>query len=449
MGLFSFLTKDIQSIQREIKTTVTGEPSWYGLFDPYNGANNGSPITPIQAVDFFQYVAPVNGAVKRLANSVAGLPIILVDKSTNERVTKHPLLDLLRKPNSQFQMTRKQFFRDFTIWNVLEGDTYCAVTGKGQPIEMFVLNPLNVQLYTDSKGFIDKIEYRPGGGGNIQVYSRDMRSDRFYNDSKTVELLRMSNFTTEPDRADQGGMSEIGPLYYEIYQYIKASEHNLTLLTNGARPSGAFVWKGEGAMSDDALKRLRSEIQATISGSSNAGRPILLEGDLDFKEMSVNPKDGDFRQNKNDAEQQIYKILGVPLEMSGNASSVSANNMINIRREFYQNRVVPLLEDQLEYLTVWLLSRYKESDNLELQVDKQNIDVFIEEQAAKQKLIDTNTTMTINEKRKAVRLSPIKSGNKIVDPNGRPVAGEDAFGEVGFGTQNSDIVDPVVLPPIQ
>ena len=47
-------------------------------------------------------------------------------------------------------------------------------------------------------------------------------------------------------------------------------------------------------MSDQQFARLKSEIEEQYGGGRNAGRPLLLEGGLEWKEMSLNPKDMDF-----------------------------------------------------------------------------------------------------------------------------------------------------------
>lgn len=402
------------------------------------------------ATRFFESVAPVNGAVRRLAEAVSGLPIMLVNKTDNTRIEKHPFFDLLAQPNNHFQKTKRDFFRDLVIWKVLEGDAFTVLTGNVNrpPLEMYILDANSTTLSTDGRGYINRVSYHPNSLGSTE-YIFDEAKGKFYNQQRTQELLHIANFTTRPENATEGGLSELSPLYYEIQQYVLASIFNASMLKNGGRPSGFLIWDGETSPSEDALMRLREDIRTTYTGAANAGRIPLLSG-VKWQEASINPKDGDFRSVKTDAEQQIYKVLGVPMDLSGGgASSVSANNMVNIRREFYQSRVVPMMEDFLEFFNARLLSRYGDA-NIELRVDRENIDVFTEERAARREIIENSTTMTINEKRQVMGLPPIEHGNKIVDPNGRPIAGPDADGEIGFegGSSSSQVVSklPVKEP---
>ena len=46
------------------------------------------------------------------------------------------------------------------------------------------------------------------------------------------------------------------------------------------------------------MDRLKAELEASFQGRANAGRPLLLEGGLDWKPLSLSPKDMDFAESK-------------------------------------------------------------------------------------------------------------------------------------------------------
>ena len=69
---------------------------------------------------------------------------------------------------------------------------------------------------------------------------------------------------------------------------------NKALLDNAARPSGALVYGAGGALTGEQFARLKGELEASFQGAGNAGRPLLLEGGLDWKPLSLSPKDMDF-----------------------------------------------------------------------------------------------------------------------------------------------------------
>jgi HK97 family phage portal protein len=70
-------------------------------------------------------------------------------------------------------------------------------------------------------------------------------------------------------------------------------------------------------LSEAQFGRLKSELEVTYSGSRNAGRPLLLEFGLDWKAMSLSPKDMDFLQAKHAAAREIALAFGVPPMLLG------------------------------------------------------------------------------------------------------------------------------------
>lgn len=69
------------------------------------------------------------------------------------------------------------------------------------------------------------------------------------------------------------------------------------MLRNGARPSGAMIVKhGEnstGTLSEVQFERIKQQIDELHTGTKNSGKPLLLEGGLEWNEMSIRPKDMD------------------------------------------------------------------------------------------------------------------------------------------------------------
>ena len=84
-----------------------------------------------------------------------------------------------------------------------------------------------------------------------------------------------------------------------------AGAWNKALLDNSARPSGALVYgaagQGSGHLTDAQFERLKGELEANFQSARNAGRPMLLEGGLDWKALSLSPKDMDFSESKSAA----------------------------------------------------------------------------------------------------------------------------------------------------
>src|SRR4029079_9685812 len=117
---------------------------------------------------------------------------------------------------------------------------------------------------------------------------------------------------------DHYGMSPIEAAATAIDIHNTASGWNKALLDNSARPSGALVYAAaNGPMTDDQFTRLKGELETSFQGARAAGRPLLLEGGLDWKPLSLTPKDMDFIEAKNVAAREIALAIGVPPMLLG------------------------------------------------------------------------------------------------------------------------------------
>jgi HK97 family phage portal protein len=120
---------------------------------------------------------------------------------------------------------------------------------------------------------------------------------------------------------------------------------NKALLDNSARPSGALVYapKEGGNLTDEQFDRLKTELEQGYTGATRAGRPLLLEGGLDWKAMGLTPRDMDFVEAKHSASRDIALAFGVPPMLLGIPGDNTYANYQEANRAFYRLTVLPLV----------------------------------------------------------------------------------------------------------
>lgn len=111
----------------------------------------------------------------------------------------------------------------------------------------------------------------------------------------------------------------------------------------------------------------------------NAGKPMLLEGGLDWKEMSLSPKDMDFIELKKMSRLEICAAFGVPPEIVGDMEHATYSNYQEARKAFYQDTVIPILYKIRDRLNSTLVKKF--GDNLVLDVNLDAIDALQEDRA--------------------------------------------------------------------
>ncbi len=154
---------------------------------------------------------------------------------------------------------------------------------------------------------------------------------------------------------DHYGMSPLEAAQASLDVHNAASAWNKALLDNAARPSGALVYSAaRGNLSDEQFERLKRELEAHYQGAANAGRPLLLEGGLDWKGLSLSPKDMDFVEAKHIAAREIALAFGVPPMLLGIPGDNTYSNYAEANRTLYRQTVLPLLSRIASALGHWL-----------------------------------------------------------------------------------------------
>jgi HK97 family phage portal protein len=156
---------------------------------------------------------------------------------------------------------------------------------------------------------------------------------------------------------DHYGLSPLAPAATAIEVHNAASRWSKALLDNAARPSGAIVYRGPdgaGTLAPDQYERLVEELEANHQGARNAGRPMLLEGGLDWKPMGFSPSDMEFHQTKEAAAREIAVAFGVPPMLIGVPGDATYANYQEANRAFFRLTVLPLAAKVLAAMSAWL-----------------------------------------------------------------------------------------------
>ncbi|MFT7595419.1 MAG: HK97 family phage portal protein, partial [Paracoccaceae bacterium] len=225
------------------------------------------------------------------------------------------------------------------------GNAYVeAVQGEaGLPVELHVLRSDRMSVVPGADGWPVGYEYVVGA-----------KKHRFDAGGDVSPICHIKSFHPQDDHY---GFSPMQAAAMAVDVHNSASRWSKSLLDNAARPSGALVWNngdGQGAMADDQFRRLSEEIEANYQGARNAGRPMVLEGGLDWKPMGFSPSDMEFQKTKESAAREIALAFGVPPMLLGIQGDATHANYQEANRAFYRLTVVPLATRVVAALSEWL-----------------------------------------------------------------------------------------------
>ena len=322
--------------------------------------------------------------VKLIAEAAAALPLVLQD--SERRFDVHPVLGLISRPNPL--QGRAELFEALYGQMLLSGDGYLEAVGgeAGVPAELHVLRSDRMSLVPGADGWPVAYEYKVGG-----------RRHRFAVGEGASPICHVRAFHPQDDHY---GFSPMQAAASSVDVHNAASRWSKALLDNAARPSGAIVYKGadgQAAMSPDQYDRLLAEMEAHHQGARNAGRPMLLEGGLDWKPMGFSPSDMEFQKTKEAAAREIALAFGVPPMLLGIPGDATYANYQEANRAFYRLTVLPLAQRVTAAVSHWLAGFTGEA--VELRPDLDQVPALSGEREAQWRRVAEASFLSDAEKR--------------------------------------------------
>lgn len=323
-------------------------------------------------------------AVKMIAEAGAALPVVLQD--TERRYEAHPVLTLLKKPNQA--QGRAELLEALYGQLLLTGNAYVEAAGGegGLPLELHVLRSDRMSLVPGADGWPVAYDYAVGG-----------KKHRFHMGEGAPAICHIRNFHPQDDHY---GFSPMQAAAQAVDVHNSASRWTKALLDNAARPSGAIVYRGadgQSGLSSDQYDRLVSEMEANYQGARNAGRPMLLEGGLDWKPMGFSPSDMEFQKTKEAAAREIALAFGVPPMLLGIQGDATYANYQEANRAFYRLTVLPLAARVTAKLADWL-GQYS-AERFELKPDLDQVPALAAERDAQWARVNAADFLSEAEKR--------------------------------------------------
>ena len=382
-------------------------------FATYEGGPRSTwtqPTYSALAREGFQRNPVVHRCVRMIAQSAASVPWLVY--AGEEELSAHPVLDLLARPNDA--QDGASLFE--TLYGHLQvaGNAYLeAVTVDGRVRALHVLRPDRMRALTGPDGWVEAYDYRVG--------AEVTRFDQAGGEGGGIRpILHLALFNPLDDHY---GLSPLEAASRALDLHNSAAEWNKALLDNAARPSGALVYTGpEGTgLSAEQHARLKADLEESFQGALNSGRPLLLDGGLDWKPLSMTPKDMDFQEARAGAARDIALAFGVPPMLLGLPGDNTYANYQEANRALWRQTLVPLVNRTAQALTRWLGDAHMATNNLtsttqvagapiRIAYDLDAVDAMGDDRERLWSRIEAASFLSEDEKRAAVGYGPREGG---------------------------------------
>lgn len=259
----------------------------------------------------------------------------------------------------------------------------------GSPAALFSLRPDRVNVKTNVEGWACGYDHEVNGRRrNFKIDAATGQSPIYH--------LRLFN-----PLDDGAGYSPLAAAAQAVDIHNAGGQWTKSLLDNSARPSGALVYKASETgqpLTGDQFERIKDELECAYAGAKHAGRPMVLEGGLDWKSMSLSPAEMDFLEARREAAREIALALGVPPMMLGIPGDNTYANYKEANLAFWRQTIIPLVTKTSRGLEQWLRPWF--GDDLSLHTDLDRVPALAEERGALWARLSAATFLSDDERRR-------------------------------------------------
>jgi HK97 family phage portal protein len=257
-------------------------------------------ITAYSQVEWRLYRVPKDGR-RRYESGTTGV------QDPRVEVTKHPALDLWRRPNQFF--FGAAFRESAQQHEELTGEQYWIVVRNqlGFPQELWFVRPDRMLPVPDSVNYLAGYIYRSPDGEEIPLAKED------------VVFLRRPH-PKDPYR----GMGAVQSILGDLDATYLSTEYNRNFFMNSATPGG--VIQADSNISDEDFNQFQARWAETHKGVANAHRVAILEAGMTWVDRKYTMDDMQFVELREASRETIREAFGFPKAMTGATDDVNKAN---------------------------------------------------------------------------------------------------------------------------
>lgn len=379
-------------VSKDLGTTTLPSLGMFAAFGGYP-ASTGTPVTPFTALQ----ASAVYGCVNCISQDIGKLGLTIRRKLSGGRgyagVHDHPLLKVLRKPNTW--QTRSQFWRYLATSLKLRGNGYAAILRNwgGEPTALIPLSPDITTPVVSSTGRMFYRFSHPAIGQGL--------------------LWHQENILHLRDTMVDGGYVGLSPIAYAqdvMGVAIAAQRHAAILFRQGNQSSG--VLSTDKPLGPEATNQIANEIAQHYQGVENSSKPMVLGGGMKYERMTMTSEEAQFLESRRFSVEEICRIFRVPPHKVQHLVGGTFSDIENEEQAYINDTLQPVATEIEQVASDRLLFEDDIASGLELYFDFDTLLRGNKKARYESYSIGTQTgILSVNEARAQEGLSPIEGGD--------------------------------------
>jgi HK97 family phage portal protein len=285
-----------------------------GVWEAFTGSStNTGPLSEQTALT----ISAVYACVNLIGGAISAMPMHIYRRDSRgdlDRDINHPLWWMLNEEFSP-RWSAAAGWSFLCGSRLLHGDAFAEILRgrNGEILGLMPLHPNRVESFVTSDGA--RLVYRVQPDTTIDSPSTAAAQTRVIDQD---DVLHVPGFGFN-------GRRSLSPLRHALRATGRLAESAQTFsssfLQNSARPELALMAKGE--LTDEQFARLQLWIEKH-AGTKNAGRPMLLEGGLEVKTLTMPMEEMQLLETRRFSVEEIARVYGVPPFMIGHTDKTTS-----------------------------------------------------------------------------------------------------------------------------
>ena len=301
---------------------VTGQGGTLTLDDPTGWYSSDRPLFGGKEMQAMKLPA-VNACIEIISDSIAKMPVYLMDSGTRERVTDHPALRLLTGRPTE-ALTAFDYHKLMESRRIAYGNAYALILRDkwGVPVELLPIAPGYMMPLLDSNAKLWYVGINP----KTQEYRKFWPED----------VLHYKAFSTD----GLEGVSYLRRGAETIETALQAQRYEGNYYKNGGQVSGVLATEtdlssktrfDENGNAIDLKNRIRENWESIHSGADNAFRIAVLDNGLKYTPLTATNRDAQFIETKAASVEDIARLFNIPFyKLGAGKESYAANTQAAI-----------------------------------------------------------------------------------------------------------------------
>lgn len=326
------------------------------LDDPVGWNTGGSLLFGGKELQAMKLPA-VNACIEIISDSVAKMPVYLMESHTRERVDKHPALSLLTSRPTE-AMTAFDYHKLMESRRIAYGNAYALILRDkwGQPMELLPIAPGYMTPYRHTDGRLWYVGINPKTGEYRKFW--------------TTDVLHYKAFSTDGIE----GVSYLRRGAETIEAAMQAQRYEVSFYRNGAQLAGVLSTdtdlssrpiRDADGNEVDVKARIRESWERVHAGADRAFRIAVLDNGLKYTPITATNRDAQFIETKAASIEDIGRLFNIPLYKLGVGKQTYASN-VQAAIEYMQRTLSPIVSAYEQEDTYKLLVPGEQARGLQL-----------------------------------------------------------------------------------